>query len=115
MACEPGPISDCADGLRVAVRVTPKGRRDAVTGLSEAADGTALITAGVRAPPEGGKANAALVTVLARAWCVPKRAVRIVAGSGSRRKVVHVAGDPAALRPVLDGWLAGLSDGRRER
>lgn len=115
MACEPAVASVRADGVRLAVRLTPRGGRDAVTGRIEAADGTALITAVVRAPPEGGKANAALLALLARVWRLPKSAVSLVAGGSGRRKIVHVAGDPAVLCPAIEAWLESPRDGRLER
>jgi uncharacterized protein (TIGR00251 family) len=46
----------------------------------------------VTSPPVEGEANAAVVEVLARALGVPRRAVRIVAGEGSRRKTVQAEG-----------------------
>lgn len=42
------------------------------------------------APPEKGRANEALVALLAETLRVPKSAVRVVAGRTSRRKVVEV-------------------------
>ena len=46
----------------------------------------------VTAPPEGGKANAAVCTVVARAVGVPKSAVSVVSGQSSRHKVLEVTG-----------------------
>jgi uncharacterized protein (TIGR00251 family) len=50
----------------------------------------------VSAPPERGKANAAVVELLAGALGVPEERVRIVAGAASPRKVVEIAGLSAA-------------------
>ncbi len=46
----------------------------------------------VTAAPEGGKANAAVAAVLAKALGVPKSAVRVVRGGTSRHKQVEVDG-----------------------
>jgi uncharacterized protein len=46
----------------------------------------------VAAPPAGGRANAALVALLADALTVPARRVVVVAGRGARKKIVDVAG-----------------------
>jgi uncharacterized protein len=62
----------------------------------------------VSEPPEGGKANAALIKLLAKAWKLPKSALSLVAGHTDRRKTLAVAGDPVVLRRALEGWLAGL-------
>lgn len=45
----------------------------------------------IAAPPEGGRANRALVELLAEILGVRRDAVAVVAGQGSRRKVVEVA------------------------
>lgn len=71
---------------RLRIRVSPGARRSELLGRH--GEGW---KARVAAPPEGGRANAALEELLARALGVPREAVRIVAGAGSRSKVVEVA------------------------
>ena len=44
----------------------------------------------VTAPPHDGQANAAVESLMANVLGVPKRSVRLIAGSRSRRKVVEV-------------------------
>ena len=56
------------------------------------------------AVPEGGKANAALLKLLAKTWKLPKTSLTIASGATSRRKVVHIAGDPAVLYGILKEW-----------
>lgn len=90
-----------ADGVRLHVRLTPKGGRDALAGVVEDAAGRQHLAARVSAPPSGGAANAALVKLVARALGVPKSAVRLTAGAGSRIKTLDVEGDPAALAARL--------------
>lgn len=46
----------------------------------------------VSAPPEKGKANAAVEVLLARALNLPISSVRIIAGTGSRHKLIEVHG-----------------------
>jgi uncharacterized protein YggU (UPF0235/DUF167 family) len=59
----------------------------------------------VKAVPDKGKANAAVIALLARALGVPKAAVTLVSGDTARLKTVAIAGDPAELeqrlRPLL--------------
>jgi hypothetical protein len=72
--------------------VTPRARRDAVGGRR----GDALRVA-VREPPEAGRANAACVAALARAFGVSRAEVALDPRASNRRKRVRVAGEPAAL------------------
>lgn len=91
--------------MRVAVRLTPKARQNRVQGtMADAAGGQAL-KAAVTAPPEDGKANAALVRLLAREWGVARTRISVAAGASDRRKILHVSGDPAALMPRLESWM----------
>ncbi len=87
--------------LRIAIRLTPKGRRDAIEGLAETADGGAEIRASVTAVPEDGKANRALVKLLAKSWGVPKSAISIVAGETDRHKILSILGEPERILPRI--------------
>lgn len=101
------------DGLRVCVRLHPGARRNGVEGIARLADGGWTLKARVTAPPEGGKANAALIALLAKLWRLPRGAIAIAAGGGTRNKVLHVAGDPRDLEARLTRWLRDLE--QRER
>lgn len=107
-AAAASPFAVRADGVTVAVRVTPKASRTRVTGLARDADGGRRLAVSVSAPPEGGKANAALVKLLAREWRVAKSAVTVIAGVASRRKSIHVAGDPDRLLLDLRAWISDM-------
>jgi hypothetical protein len=83
---------------RIAVRLTPRGGRDAIEGFGP--DGRLRIR--VAAAPADGAANEALVRLLARRIGVPPSAVRIVSGASSRQKTVDVDGlDDEALAARL--------------
>ena len=100
------PAQRLADGLRIDVRLTPRGGRDGIDGAEDLADGVRVLKVRVRAAPEDGEANAALLKLVARRLGVPASAASLVAGPRSRRKVVHVAGDPAALAAALRKMLS---------
>jgi len=105
-----GPVERTADGVRVQIRLTPKAARSGVQGRAAEADGRVVVKVRVTAPPEGGKANAALVRLLARDWGIAKSAVAIAAGATDRRKTLAVSGDPDALGPALEAWAAALPE-----
>jgi len=94
------PVTARPNGVRLTVRVAPKSARSRVEGLA----GGALKVA-VTAPPEDGKANAAVIEVLAAALGVPKRDVAVASGATSRRKLVDVTGDPQTLKARAEALL----------
>ncbi len=95
-------VRQSAEGVCTHVRLTPKGGRDAVDGWAIGSDGAAYLKARVRAAPEGGKANAALIVLLADVLGVPKSAVRIARGETARLKRIDVAGDAKILAARLE-------------
>jgi uncharacterized protein len=83
--------------MRLRVRLTPKGGRDAIEGWRTDSAGRAARKARVAAPPEDGKANAALIGLLARTLDVRKSDVRIASGAASRVKMIEIDGDETLL------------------
>ena len=76
-----------ADGLvRFSVHAQPGAPLTRAAGIL--ADGSLKIT--LAAPPDGGKANLALVRFLADTFDVPKNNIKIITGLTGRRKIVEV-------------------------
>lgn len=100
------PFSVAADGVRARLRVQPRARRNHAGGLVDEADGGVALKVAVTAAPEDGKANEAVIALLADAWRVPKSALTVVAGATDRRKTIHLQGDPRRLMQALRNWLA---------
>jgi hypothetical protein len=88
--------------VRFAVRLTPRGGRDAIDGVGQ--DGVLRVR--VAAPPVEGAANEALCRLVARALGVPPGSVRIAGGASGRRKVVEAEADPARLAATWPGLAA---------
>lgn len=103
------PFERVANGLRVRVRLTPRGGADRLEGLTALADGRACVRARVTAAPEAGKANGALVALIAAAADVPRSRVSVAAGAKDRVKTLLVEGDPAVLLSRLRTNLEGVS------
>lgn len=80
-------IQERGGTIVIAVRVTPRARRDAIEGEHEGA-----LRVRLTAPPVDDRANDALRRLLAERLNVPISAVRIVAGEKSRTKRVEIAG-----------------------
>jgi len=95
---------------RIAVRVHPGARRTALVGWME--DGTLKLS--VAAPPEGGRANAAVTALLAGVLDVKSRQVAVARGVSSRTKWVDVTGlDDGEIRRRIANALqrGGADDG----
>ena len=62
----------------------------------------------VRAPAEKGKANAALLKLIAKTWRLPVRDLELISGQRDRRKVLLIKGDTEALMATLRERLRAL-------
>jgi uncharacterized protein (TIGR00251 family) len=71
--------------MMIKVKVTPNSREEKVIGEEEG-----VLKVKVRAFPEDGKANAALIEVLAKHYNLPKRCIIIQSGHTSRMKQVII-------------------------
>lgn len=89
------------------MRLTPKSARDDLVGIEQLSDGRAVVKARVRAVPEDGAANAALLKVVAKAAGVAPSQVTIASGHTARLKTLLIAGDPPALRTALSAAVGG--------
>jgi len=90
-------ITEDADGCLLTVKAVPRASRSELSGVEARG-----LRVRLQAPPVDGKANAALVELLAGALDVPRRAVTVVAGATGRLKRVRVAGlCAAAIRTRL--------------
>ncbi|MEJ0011177.1 MAG: DUF167 family protein [Bauldia sp.] len=95
-----------ADGIVLSVRLTPKASRDSVDGVGALSDGSEVALARVRAVPEDGAANAALIALLAKTFGRPKSAVTLVRGAAQRVKQMRIAGAPDQLAAIVEMWEA---------
>jgi uncharacterized protein YggU (UPF0235/DUF167 family) len=119
LAADPTPATilpwrPSAGGISVALRVTPRGGRDAVDGIETLSDGRSVVKLRVRAIADGGEANRAVTELLAKALGVPKAKVRLLSGASSRLKQVAIDGDPATLAEALRG-LTEAGQGKKDQ
>ena len=97
----PSPFEARDDGWVLRLRVTPNAGRDLIEGIELRDDGSAVLRLRVKAVPDKGKANAAVIALLANALGVPKSAIRLLAGDTARLKTVLVTGDAAGIGAAL--------------
>ena len=96
---DPGFLRRGPSGVTVDLRVQPRARRAAL----EAADGA--LKAQVTAPPEDGKANAAVIALLAGEWRLPKSSFDVIKGQTARAKTIRVTGAPEAIVERVTHWM----------
>ena len=96
------PWQPVEGGVALAVRLTPKGGRDAVDGIAQLADGRSVLKVRVTAPPSDGAANEALLRLIARAVGIPPRDVTLAAGATSRIKQLRLSGHGPTLVAALE-------------
>jgi len=90
-------------GTGIRVKVQPKASRNEVLGFRED-----VLQVRVAAPPESGKANAALLELLGEALKVPKSKIRILKGHAARNKLIAIDDlSPGELQRRLGGEQTG--------
>lgn len=82
------------------MHVQPRARRNELVLAPSGA-----LKASVTAPPEDGKANAAVIALLSGAWRLPKSAISLKQGAQSRDKVFSVTAEPQTVAARIDAWM----------
>jgi len=91
-------ITQDRTGITVSLRVQPKASRNTVVG-----EHAGSLKLSVTAPPEKGKANQAVVKLLAKMLKVPAGSIMITGGATSRQKKIHINGIKAdEFRKILE-------------
>ena len=105
-AAPEGPLLRADAGTTLLqVRVTPNAKRNAIEGCQEMADGSVSLRVRVTAQPEKGKANKAVIQLLAKALGLAKSDFTLESGETARLKTlrIHRAADEVA--PLIDELL----------
>lgn len=76
----------------LAVRLTPRGGREAVDGWAADSEGRPYLKVRVASAPVEGEANTALIAFIAKRLGVAKSAVRLAAGATARLKRLEIDG-----------------------
>lgn len=99
MSGDPAFLRRTATGVTVTLRAQPRARRTALDGSGE------VLRAAVTAPAEDGKANAAVIDLLAVSWRLPKSAFAVTRGLAGRDKVLSISGEPGLIAGRIAEWL----------
>lgn len=89
------PFTRHDGNITVTIRLTPNARLEKIGGVADLADGKKALKAFVRAIPENGRANTALIELVAKTLKLPKSTLTLISGDTSRQKVLKIinAGD----------------------
>ena len=95
------PFAAVPGGVSVNIRLTPKASRDKIGPVAEDANGGAVLRVQVTAVAEDGKANKALIKLLAKSWRLPKTTLTVKKGAKNKRKIIHIEGGTENLLQKL--------------
>jgi len=84
----PGPFDTVAPVIRLRIRLTPNARKEGFGWIVADEKGTIWLKANVRAIAENGRANAALIKMLAKATGLAPGEIEIITGQSSRMKIL---------------------------
>lgn len=82
-----------SDPRLLTVKLSPGAARNQISGWTEDETGKKILKVSVTAVPEKGKANKALIELLAKEWEIPKTAIKIVKGETDRLKILRFEKD----------------------
>ena len=95
--------SATAEGVRIALQITPNAKKTEILGVSGD-----VLRLKLQAPPVDGKANEALIRYLADVLDVPKSRVQITHGLSGRKKLLEIRAASLTPDSVMRDLLAGL-------
>ncbi len=95
--------------MSLRVRLTPKSSADRIESVADTAAGPAL-KARVRAVPEDGKANDALIALVGDWLGIAKARVTLASGATSRLKTLMIAGDGETIAASIASKLEETAD-----
>jgi len=95
--------------VRLWARVKPGASRDHILGVVDLPAGP-TIDIRVSAPAIDGRANDAVIALLAKSWRLPKSDLTIISGTKSRLKNIAITGDASELMPRLRAWVGLLEE-----
>lgn len=100
------PFTRTKDSIILLVRATPNAARDMIEGIAKRDDGVTRLKVRIKAVPDRGKANKAIITLIAIQLGIAKSNISIETGETSRDKKLMIVGDPEALEQKLTALLS---------
>lgn len=99
------------DCVLIRLRATPNASKGEISGLWRGPEGETRLVVRVSAPPDKGRANKAVLKLVAKTLGLPKSAVSLTGGERDRAKTVAAAGDLAEIVARLEAIVAVFESG----
>lgn len=93
------------DDLMLAIRLTPRSAKEGTGGVWRDEKGAAWLQAQVRAVPEKGRANDALIGLLAKRLRIPAKDILLDSGDSSRLKRLRLKGQARNAAAIMKDWI----------
>ena len=100
MRDDPAFLRRTDKGVTIELRAQPRARRTTLD-----CTGRHALRAAVTAPAEDGRANKAVIELLAAEWHLPKSTFEVMRGAAARDKTLSIAGEPASLAGRIGQWM----------
>lgn len=84
------PLTADGIGCILAVHATPRASKNAIEGIESDAASHLWLRVRVTAPPEDGKANKAIIKLLAKHWKIAPSCFTVISGDTARRKRIRI-------------------------
>jgi uncharacterized protein YggU (UPF0235/DUF167 family) len=94
------PFQQTQSGVTLFIRLKPRAASDQLGVVADSGDKVHL-EASVRAVPDKGAANSALLRLLAKRLDLPRSTIQIARGASARHKAIRIQGDPELLAQRL--------------
>ena len=92
----------CPNGLRLRVKLSPKAAANKIGKVMDLSDGGQALKVSVTTVPENGKANEALIKLLAKQLHIAKGSIQITHGQTDKLKTLLIEGDAGDLQTRLN-------------
>lgn len=76
--------------MKITIKLTPSGKKNEIKGWETNDAGERYLRVQITAAPEKGKANEALIKLLAKHYDTPKSAITLIRGETSRVKTLEI-------------------------
>ena len=98
-------IKENLDGVEIHIRATPNAKVEKIDGVETRDDGNQYLKVKIRAIPEDGAANDAIIKIIAKALKIPKSDIELKNGQKGRTKCLLVKNKNLDIEAIIKALL----------